>query len=141
MDERIKGEYRRIYAELFSIVLIFCAGSILVKMIFLGMDTSACVTELVVVVAAPVYMFVRQCMLGISPAAAMTEKKRRRKLLAGLGSGLLAFMAVYYLKHGDLRTWAWQYALSFGAAFLFVHYISFAVSEYFSGRKSREYEE
>ena len=141
MDERIKGEYRKIYAELRSIMMIFCAGSLFVKFFFFGLDISACATEFMILIAAPVYMLVRQCVLGISPSAVMTKKKRRMKVLLGLGSGLIAFMAVYYLKHGALQTWAWQYILSFGTAFLFVHYIGFALSEFFSGRKSREYEE
>ena len=65
MDERVKGEYRQIYSELLSIILVFTAVSLLVKFFLFDAAVSECVTEFVILVFSPVYLAVRQFMRGI----------------------------------------------------------------------------
>lgn len=66
MDERIKETYRKIYAELFVIVLFACCISMLIKFIFLHRSMPECILEFLILTGSPVYMAVRTRMLGVT---------------------------------------------------------------------------
>lgn len=141
MDERIKGEYRKIYAELLSIIMVFVALSLLVKFFFFDMGIAECRTEFIILIGSPLYMAARQYMLGIDPAAGMQKAKRKKKALVSLACALACFLAAAYVKHGRMESWAWEYILSFAAAYVFIYFISEKAAKYFSDKKSRKYED
>lgn len=141
MDERVKGEYRKIYSELMMLIMYFAAGALLVKFFLLDMGPAGCVTEFVILVGSPVYLIVRQMMLGLDPGAGMTKKKRRRKLLVCIICGLLGFLLAVYVKRGHVGGWALEYILTFIAVCTFTCYASGKVLQYFAEKKSRRYEE
>ena len=79
MDERVKGEYRQIYSELLSIILVFTAVSLLVKFFLFDAAVSECVTEFVILVFSPVYLAVRQFMARISCGVGRPGRPDRRR--------------------------------------------------------------
>lgn len=118
MDERIKETYRKIYAELFHLVLILCCISVVVKFAFLGMKAAECFPEYCILVGTPVYLFVRTRMLGVTQiSAAVSRKKNRRYLSAacGLLAALLVFTASLRSQNEDIH---WGSVLVFGGTFL-----------------------
>lgn len=141
MDERVKGEYRKIYSELVMLIMYFAAGSLLVKFFLLDVGPAGCATEFVILVGAPVYLVIRQMMLGLDPGAGMTRKKRRRKLLVCIVCGLLGFLLVAYAGHGRIDQAALEYVLTYIAVCTFTYYVSGRVLRYFAERKSRGYED
>lgn len=96
MDERIKEVYRKIYAELFYLVLIGCCISVFVKLAFLGMDAVDCIPEYPILVGSPIYLAVRTRMLGVTQVTTPDRKKRRKALplVCGLLTALFVFTAM-----------------------------------------------
>lgn len=141
MDERVKGEYRKIYSELTVLMIYAAAASLLIKYFLLDMGPEGCVTEFIILVGSPVYLLVRQLMLGLDAEAGLTAKKRRRKVWTVIVCGAAGFLLAAVLKHGRLEGWAFEYILSFTAICVFVHYISGKLTRYFAERRSRRYEE
>lgn len=96
MDERIKGEFRRIYSELFQIILVICCLSVVIKTTFLGMNAGECIPEFPIMIGSPIYLVIRSRMLGISQVSSSPDKHsktRRTALLAGVFGFLLVFAA------------------------------------------------
>ena len=93
MDERVKGEYRQIYSELLSIILVFTAVSLLVKFFLFDAAVSECVTEFVILVFSPVYLAVRQFMRGIGPEDAVPAKRQKIRFFCALGGAGLGYLA------------------------------------------------
>lgn len=96
MDERIKGEFRRIYSELFQIILVVCCLSVVIKTSFLGMTAGECIPEFPIMISSPIYLAIRSRMLGISQVSSYpgkNDKTKRTALLAGLFGFLLVFAA------------------------------------------------
>lgn len=96
MDERIKGEFRKIYSELFQIILVVCCLSVVIKTTFLGMTAGECIPEFPIMISSPVYLAIRSRMLGISQVSSYPDKNdktKRTALLAGLFGFLLVFVA------------------------------------------------
>lgn len=141
MDERIKGEYRKIYSELTMLIMYAMAGSLLIKFFLLNMGMKECATEFIVLVGSPLYLFARQLMLGLDGTEGVTKKTGGVKVLVGLLFGVLGFLLAVYFKHGKAESWAWEYILTFVALFVFTYYISGKIKQYFAERKGRKYED
>lgn len=141
MDERIKGEYRKIYSELLSIIMVFAACSLLVKFNLYDMELRACLTEFIILIFAPLYMAVRQYMLGLNPQEAAPKKKRRTQFLTAIFFAAAGFLLSAFFKEGRLGEDSFLYILSFIATFTFVYYVGWKLSAYFADRKSKKYEE
>lgn len=141
MDERIKGEYRKIYSELLSIIMVFAACSLLVKFNLYDMELRACLTEFIILIFAPLYMAVRQYMLGLNPQEAAPKKKRRTQFLTAIFFAAAGFLLSAFFKEGRLGEDSFLYILSFIATFTFVYYVSWKLSAYFADRKSKKYED
>ena len=118
MDERIKETYRKIYAELFVIVLFACCISMLIKFIFLHRSMPECILEFLILTGSPVYMAVRTRMLGVTQVPFFQNRSRLRRrtgLAAGLLTALFVFAAVRRARNDDTD----MVSLAvFGAAFL-----------------------
>ena len=105
MDERVKETYRKIYAELFSLILFGCCISIVVKLAFLEMNATDCIPEYPILVGSPIYLAVRSRMLGVTQAAAFGGKKRHRKtaLVCGALVALMVFVGMMRGKHTQVN--------------------------------------
>lgn len=141
MDERIKGEYRKIYSELVCILMIFTAGSLLVKFILLGGRPETCVTEMAILIFSPLYMAVRQYMLGIAPEDAVPRKRQKINFLAAVAVSACAYVAVLRARGRMSDGNTWLSLLTFVAMFTFVYYVSRKLGSYFAEKKSRKYED
>ena len=115
MDERIKETYRKIYAELFVIVLFACCISMLIKFIFLHRSMPECILEFLILTGSPVYMAVRTRMLGVTQVPFFQNRSRLRRR-TGLAAGLLTALFVFAAVRND-DTDMVSLAV-FGAAFL-----------------------
>lgn len=118
MDERIKEAYRKIYAELFHLVLILCCISVVIKFAFLGKRATECFPEYFILTGTPVYLFVRTRMLGVTQISAASSRKKNRRYLSvvcGLIAALLVFTASLRARSEEIH---WGSVLVFGATFL-----------------------
>lgn len=114
MDERVKETYRKIYTELFSLTMLGCAVSIVVKIAWMGLDATACIPEYPILVGSPLYLAVRSRMLGVTQAQAMTARKPFVRRLSAV-IGLIVALFVYCLiMRGRDREISW------GNAFIFL---------------------
>lgn len=75
MDERIVKGFLKIRSELLGIVLILCAGSMVVKTVFLDLPGKSCVTEYLILVGSPIYLAVRSHMLGVTQAPVFSRQE------------------------------------------------------------------
>ena len=118
MDERVKETYRKIYAELFSLILFGCCLSVIIKIAFLGMDVTACIPEYPILVGSPVYLLVRSRMLGVTQADFLKSKTKRNHpltIVCALLLSLLVFTAIAR-NHGEPVNW--KTVLGFGVPFV-----------------------
>lgn len=141
MDERIKGEYRKIYSELLSMIMVFTAVSLLVKFNLYDMELRECLTEFIILIFAPLYMVVRQFMMGLNPQETTSKKKKRIQFFVALFFASAGFLVSTFYKEGRLKEDTLFYILSFIATFTFVYYVSWKLSAYFAGRKAKKYED
>lgn len=84
MDERIMKGFLQIRSELLGLVLVLCAGSMVVKTVLLGMPAQSCITENLILVGTPLYLVVRSHMLGVTQAGAFSVKSSKAALSAVL---------------------------------------------------------
>lgn len=120
MDERVKETYRKIYAELFSLILFGCGLSIIIKIAFLDMSAASCIPEYPILVGSPVYLLIRSRMLGVTQAEFLNnkpKKSRRLSTVSALLFSLLIFTAIAR-NHGEPVDW--KTVLGFGAPFVII---------------------
>ena len=141
MDERVKGEYRQIYSELLSIILVFTAVSLLVKFFLFDAAVSECVTEFVILVFSPVYLAVRQFMCGIGPEDAVPAKRQKIRFFCALGGAGLGYLAASGAQGGLTDGGVWGNFLIFIAFFTLVYYVSGKLGKHFSEKKAKQYED
>lgn len=122
-------------------IMVFAAGSLLVKFNLYNMELKECLTEFIILIFAPLYMVVRQYMLGLNPQEAVSKKKRRVQFLTALFFAAAGFLLSTFYKEGRLSEDSLFYILSFIATFTFVYYVSWKLSAYFAGRKAKKYED
>ncbi len=118
MDERVKETYRKIYAELFSLTMLGCAVSIVVKIAWLGQDATACIPEYPILVGSPLYLAVRSRMLGVTQAQALTARKpyvRRLSVFIGLIAALFVYCLIVRNRSGEIN---WANTLTFLIPFI-----------------------
>lgn len=121
MDEREKLIFQKIYAELFYLIFIGCAVSLVVKFAVFQMNATACIPEFPILVAAPVYMTVRMRMLRVTQANAYkdvpfgSKKRFLIKLLPALFAALLVYAAMNRSEDGAVN---WIRLIVFGTAFI-----------------------
>ena len=141
MDERVKGEYRKIYTELLMIIMIFAAASLVIKFNFYDMGLRECMTEFVILIFSPLYLAARQYMLGINPEETVSKKRQKISFFCAIGFATAAFFASVFIKRGRIGGDALSQILIFIAMFTFVYYVSRKLGNYFAKRKNKEYED
>lgn len=138
MDERVRNEYRKIYAELCCLLMLALAASVLTKVMFLGMAPAACITEFLLLVGAPVYCFVRQMMLGIDAEQQTGARLQFRNYVVSLvitvGVMTAGIRMRRHFETEDLAT-----ILGFVAAFTFVWFASRALASWNAKRHEKPY--
>ena len=97
MDEREKIIFQKIYAELFYLIFIGCAVSLIVKFAVFHMDASSCIPEFPILVGTPIYMTARMRMLRVTQANAYKDISfgNRKRFLLKLFPALLAALFAY----------------------------------------------
>ena len=120
MDEREKLIFQKIYAELFYLIFIGCAVSLIVKFAVFQMDAAACIPEFPILVITPVYMTIRMRMLRVTQANAYkdvpcgSKKRFLMKLLPALFAALLVYAAMNRSEDGIVN---WIRLIIFGSSF------------------------
>lgn len=141
MDERVKGEYRRIYTELLMIIMIFSAVSLVVKFNFFDMGLKESLTEFVILIFSPLYLSARQYMMGLNPEETVSKKRQRISFLFAVCFATAGFFVSVFIKRGRVSGDSVTQILIFIAMFTFVYYIGRKLSGYFANKKNKEYED
>ena len=141
MDERVMGEYRKIYSELVSLIMAVTAVSLLVKYLIFDYGLRECATEFIILIGASLYLAVRQYMLGLDPEDSLPKEKRRKRMLASFAGAFCGYAVVYAVKENGVSQSLWVNLFCFAAMYVAVYYLSGRVARYFSSRRGRKYEE
>lgn len=144
MDERVKNAYQKIYAELCSLLVIAAAVSILIKFLVFDLPPSACVTELFMVVGAPLYLWIRQTMLGLDPNAGQDNRKRKKTFFITYCAGMAGLLVVFILRNGLSAAAIFPLALTvltFSAAFAATYILSRRFAKWNADKKAKKYED
>ena len=141
MDERVKGEYRKIYSELVCLILVFSAVALMVKFHLYGMELKDCLTEFLILVGFPVYLAVRQYMLGLDANAGTTKKKRWISFGAALLVASAAMAVAQISRKGTIDGRFFGEVFTFAAAFSLVYLGSRRLGRYFSEKRAKKYED
>ena len=138
MDERIKEGYRKVYSELFQIILVVCCLSFVIKTVFLGLSSIDCIPEFPIMIGSPVYLLIRSRMLGFTQLHAVPDKARKKKYSALL-SGLCGFFLVFIvsaLRRGEEANL--PAALCIGAIFAVCFLISYGIFQKIERRRQKK---
>ena len=125
MDERVRETYRKIYAELFSLILLGCSVSVIWKMSFLNQNIPDCIPEFPILVGSPVYMTIRSRMLGVTQAEYLKGKTVRKRSLGLVCAALMAVFVFTAVCRGQGDKTDWKSVLVFGGCFI----ISFVLGQ------------
>lgn len=135
MDERVKEEYRKIYAGLIPWIVIINALSIIIKFGILEWSPESCITELIVLVFVSLYMFVCCAMKGL------VVKTDRRQMIKRFATSLITALIVYgimfFARGKDLD----QNALSFVFWFAVSYLVAMTLSQGFLNLRAKKQEE
>jgi len=154
-DERVENLYNKIYRELYAVVIILAAVSIIAKYFYYGLNLEHVVFELILLIAVSIYFLVRSVWMGLySDMVELKDKSRKISLpinvkqiiialIGGLGISLFFGIrsALIYGGGGNRLNY---FLLVFSASFLI--YVPFMVLgtflvHYVSNKKSKEVNE
>lgn len=139
-----KNAYQKIYAELCSLLIMIAALSILIKVLIFEQSPTGCMTELVIVIGAPVYLWIRQTMLGLDPGAGENARKRKKRFCISYLAGMVGLLAVFLLRNGLSAPALLLYApsaLTFSLVFAAVYILSRRFAKWNADKKAQKYEE
>lgn len=135
MDERVKEEYRKIYAGLIPWIVVINALSILIKFGILEWSPESCITELIVLVFASLYMFVGCAMKGL---ALKTDRGQRiKRFVTSLVTALIVYGIMFFARGKALD----QNALSFVFWFAVSYLVATVLSHGFLNLRAKKVEE
>ncbi len=101
MDERLRQIYHQIYSELFLIILLLAAASLIIKTLVYGQTLPQTWFEYVILVGSPLYRAVRRGMLGAAGEQTSTKNFAIR-LAAAMTAAVLLILLAVYLRTGTL---------------------------------------
>lgn len=93
MDERVVNTQNKIYKEIYTLIMLICLLSVIVKFVAMGTDTSV-ITEVVIMLASSLYYLIRSVSLGVySDAVEVHDRSNKFKMstkniVAGSAFGL-----------------------------------------------------
>ena len=95
-DERMELGFLKIRAELCSIIYLFLAFSLCVKVFVFGMSGKECFPEMAVLVFTPIYQLVRQRQLDLSGYELLKKQSTaKRPLVCVVVAGVVALAAYW----------------------------------------------
>lgn len=141
MDERVKEGYRKIYAELLVLILLADAVSLLVKVLVLKVEWTAVMTEFAVLIFAPLYLMVRQNMLGVYAEGVMSEKRRKMRVWVSMAAAFAGYTAASFAIKKSFHVEDAIAAFCFIALYLFVYWGARKINGYFYKKRMKRYEE
>lgn len=118
MDERVKETYRKIYAELFYLVLLGCGLSVIIKIAVLDMDATSCIPEYPILVGSPVYLLVRSQMLGVTQADSLKNKSKKHRRLSLVCALLFSLLVITAIARNQGDPADWNTVLGFAVPFV-----------------------
>ncbi len=128
-DERILHLKNKIYREVYTLIIVLCSLSLLVKLLWFRSDLEAIITELVILGASSLYYGFRAITLGIYYQEVEAHDSRskipysRKNILSGLGTGIAISLffgirsAILYAD-GQFSTQAWYFFIVFMVSLL-----------------------
>lgn len=129
-DERVTNLQNKIYREMYILIVVICALSILFKQFFVDGGTQQLWTEVIILVASSVFYIARSAMLGIfSDEVEMRESSKLSfntrnfviSLIVGLGISLF-FAIVNSQKYADSTEEAltFFFVILFGSLMIYI---------------------
>lgn len=143
MDERIKQGYHKIYSELYLILFVLTAVSMIVNGVFLNKDVTQLWLEYIILVGSPIYRLVRIKMLGIAdPPAAGWKKVIGIRLGFAVAVLVLLLSAAIYFQGGttDIHR-MFVFLIPFTAMFLLVAFGTKKLQEFWKRQQEEKYED
>ena len=143
MDERVKNEYRKIYAELCSLIMLATAVSIILKIAVFHEPSRDIYFEFLIAVGAPLYLFVRQLMLGIDPYAAEKggRKGRRKRFFVSLLAAITGMAVVTYGGNMSGKGDLFFNLVVFAAFYTAFYFLGRMLTQHNAERKAGKYED
>jgi len=154
-DERVENLYNKIYKEVYALVVILAAVSIIAKYFYYGLNLEHVVFELVLLISVSIYFLVRSVWMGLySDMVELKDKSRKISLpmnvkqvvialIAGLGIALF-FGIRSSLLYGAGGNRLNYFLLVFSASFLiyipFLVLVTFLIN-HFANKKSKKINE
>ncbi len=119
MDEREKEVFRKIYAELYLLIMIGCALSLIIKSTVFLKDLSDCIPEYLILVGSPIYLAIRTRMLGVTQVSRMPTPSKGR-WTATLISTLTALFIFAGIRKNSVTPVDWKELMGFAVTFTLV---------------------
>mgnify|MGYP000997832904 CR=1 FL=1 len=141
-DERVEQYKNKIYAEFFQYVYLFIVASFVIKSLYFKMDFSQCITEYVIMVAAPLYQMVRSRQLGVVLATKLRQQMSPRRNIITAILGIALFLLVWFTSGRQVSAeFAISYIVTFCVVFFLVRIVFIRLEERRLKKLEKEYEE
>ncbi len=137
MDERIKSEYRKIYAGLVPLIILIASASIIIKLALLKWDAIYCMTELVILVFSSVYMFVCCAVKGLKNGYA--GKRTLKNLMVTIIASLVVYFIISYVRNGSVGRDVIEFIVSFVPTYVIVWFAADKLLAYRSKKQEDKY--
>lgn len=137
MDERIKAEYRKIYAGLVPLIILIASASIIIKLALLKWDAIYCMTELVILVFSSVYMFVCCAVKGLKNGYA--GKRTLKNLMVTIIASLVVYFIISYVRNGSVGRDVIEFIVSFVPTYVIVWFAADKLLAYRSKKQEDKY--
>ena len=123
MDERIKSEYRKIYAGLVPLIILIASASIIIKLALLKWDAIYCMTELVILVFSSVYMFICCAVKGLKNGYA--GKRTLKNLMITIIASLVVYFIISYVRNGNVGRDVIEFCLLYTSVSMYITEVSY----------------
>lgn len=137
MDERIKSEYRKIYAGLVPLIILIASASIIIKLALLKWDAIYCMTELVILVFSSVYMFICCAVKGLKNGYA--GKRTLKNLMITIIASLVVYFIISYVRNGNVGRDVIEFIVSFVPTYVIVWFAADKLLAYRSKKQEDKY--
>ena len=137
MDERVKSEYRKIYASLVPLIILIASASIIIKLALLKWDAIYCMTELVILVFSSVYMFICCAVKGLKNGYA--GKRTLKNLMVTIITSLVVYFIISYVRNGSVGRDVIEFIVSFVPTYVIVWFTADKLLAYRSKKQEDKY--
>ena len=138
-DERTTQVLQRIHSEMMVIMILMCALSMAIKVLFFEKGLSDCMLEWIVLVGSPVYQMIRARMLKVSLGNGALDLKRTFKSTLLSLVTILVIFGITAVLHPEKMTFG--FALNFLIPYVIVFFVLRVVFSKMEERHARKLEE